>query len=328
MSAPAENHSLYHNLKLGPLTLEGNLVLGPMAGYTDRAFRALCSDAGASMTCTEMVSTEGLVRDSRNTFNLLLVSPLEQAPAIQLFGSEPGTFAQAVRRIPSGRFAAVDINCGCPVPKVVKTGAGAALMTEPPKIAEIIRVVRSETDLPVTVKIRTGWDDRSLTYLQTGELARDAGAAAVCIHCRTRSQFYAGRPDYAAAAKLKAALDIPVIVSGDLFTPVDVKNVLLKTRCDGAMIARGAIGRPYVFSQTIRFLQTGEFTEPALKQKTGLFLRQLELMAADRGELTACREMRKHVPFLLKGIPNSARVRQACSVAETIGSYTQALDSL
>jgi tRNA-dihydrouridine synthase B len=320
--------SLYRPFPLGSTILKGNLFLGPMAGYTDRSFRSLCTECGASMTCTEMVSAEGLVRDSKNTFSLLLRAPNEEHLAVQLFGSDPDTMARAAEQLPANQFCAIDINFGCPVPKVVKTGAGSALLRSPQAINNIIKAVRNASGLPVTAKIRLGWDSNSINYDETAQAASEGGAAAVCLHCRTRAQFYTGEPDYQALSKLKQLVNIPVIGSGDVFSPEDAQRILSDTHCDGVMFARGAIGRPFVFKETIELLSTGAYNPVPLRIKIDFFLRQLEMLSADRGERTACREMRKHVPYLLKGIRNSASVRQAASTAETEEEYRSALSSI
>lgn len=315
---------LHHSFRLGGTELEGNLFLAPVAGYSDKVFRNLCASFGAALVCTEMVSAEGLVRGSRNTEALLATAPGEKA-AVQLFGSEPDTLARASELLPPGRFVAVDINCGCPVPKIVRQGAGSALLRDPSRIERIVRAVRGACGLPVTVKLRLGWDEGSLNYLETAEAAQSGGAAAVCLHCRTREQFYGGTARWEALSRLKAALSIPVVGNGDIFGPQDAARMLSETGCDAAMFARGALGRPYVFRQTIDYLERGTYEEVPVEARVALFLRQLEALRAEAGELAACQRLRKIVPFVLKGIPNSAPARQAASRAETVEEYREAL---
>lgn len=319
---------LYHGFPLGDRTLDGNVFLGPMAGYTDKVFRQMCVKGGAVMTFTEMVSAQGLIRDSANTFALLDKSPDEHNLAVQLFGSEPAVLAKAVSMLPAERFCAIDINCGCPVPKVVKTGAGSALLRSPSLIHRIVMAIKNETDLPVTVKIRTGWDSESVNYLETAGAAVMGGASAVCLHCRTRAQFYSGKPDYSALASLKESLSVPVIGSGDVFTPEAALSIIRKTHCDGLLVARGAIGKPYVFSQMRQMLLTGSYQEPTLGERIESFLAHLGLLADYKGETTACKEMRKHIPYLLKGVRNSAKVRQLASKASSIDDYRLALNQI
>lgn len=328
MKMPDNKTPLFHSFPLGSQTLEGNLFLGPMAGYTNRSFRQLCVEGGADLTFTEMVSAEGLVRDSKNTFGLLDKADVERHLAVQLFGSNPDTFARAASVLPAGRFCAIDINCGCPVPKVIKTGAGSALLNSPQTIQRIVRFIRNASDLPVTVKIRLGWDTDSQNYLETADAAAQGGAAAVCLHCRTRSQFYAGKPDYSALANLKEHSSIPVIGSGDVFTPEDAARILETTHCDGILFARGAIGQPYIFQQTRDLLTTGSYHTPQMAERVNLFIRQLMLASEDRTEETACKEMRKTVGYFLKGIPNSSKVRQLASTAGTIEDYRFALGQI
>lgn len=319
---------LYHEFQLGKLTLPGNLFLGPMAGYTDLAFRSICTECGADLTYTEMISAEGLVRDSHNTFSMLAAAPNENHLAVQLFGSSPVTMAKAASLLPHDRFCAIDINCGCPVPKVVKTGAGSALLRNPTLIAEIVHSILQETDLPVTVKIRLGWDSESINYLETGEAAEKGGASAICLHCRTRSQFYNGIPDISALTDLKKHSDIPIIGSGDLFTPEAAAGMMNQTGCDGIIFARGAVGRPYIFSQTRDLLKHGSYNQIPISERINLFTKQLELLAAVRNEESACKEMRKHVPFLLKGIPNSSQAKSCSSYAVKIEDYRLAFSRI
>lgn len=320
--------SLFHPLDIGKTHLESNLVLGPMAGYTDVAFRTLCIEQGASLTTTEMVSAEGLIRDSKNTFDLLKKAPNEKNLAIQLFGSKADSFAKAARLIDNKEYCAIDINCGCPVLKVTRTGAGSALMQTPNIIGDLVKALKDNTDLPITIKIRLGWDHNSINFLECAEIAQKAGVSGIGLHTRTKSQLYTGVADYLRLKELKQNSSVPIIGSGDIFSAEDAKRVLEETGVDALMFARGSIGHCTVFSETKDLLTKGSYEKQTTKQVIDTLLRQLELTALDKGEDTACREMRKSIGYYLKGIKNSAKVKQAICSALTIDEYRGCLTTL
>jgi nifR3 family TIM-barrel protein len=327
---------LYHPLSIGSLTLPGNLFLAPVAGYTDRAFRSLCIEAGADFTYTELASSEALIRQGpgAKTGKLLVRGRNEDRYAIQLFGAEAGVMYRAALLLAPYRPEAVDINAGCPVPKVVKSGAGSALMRDPPRLGRIVEaVVRASREAlgeaPVTVKLRSGWDAASRNYAECARIARDAGAALVCLHPRTRAQGYSGKADWSLIGDLAAGLGLPVAGSGDLYTPEDAEGMLRETGCAAVMFARGALGNPFIFSAAKSLLRGGAWAPPAPPERIRAALRQLALLAEDRGEGAACREMRKQFCAYTRGcmggpgMEGGAALRNRLVRAETIAEYRE-----
>jgi len=316
--------SLLAPVRLAALLIPENLFLAPMAGYSDAAFRSLCVEAGAALVFTEMVSAEGLVRGSAPTQALLARLDNEKYWGVQLFGSDARTAAAAVRRLAPLRPALIDLNCGCSVPKVLKTGAGAALLRTPQRIGELVRAMRQETAAPVTVKIRSGWDSGRLNYLEAADSACAAGAAAVCLHPRTRAQGFTGTADWAQIAELKRRLGAPVFGSGDVFSAADALRLAEATRCDAVMVARGALGNPFIFTQARRLfagLPAGDPPSPEERLRVGL--RQLALAVDLHGERTACREMRKHFCAYTRGLPGGAKLRALAVRAERAADYEE-----
>ncbi|MHC6202491.1 tRNA dihydrouridine synthase DusB [Breznakiellaceae bacterium SP9] len=293
--------SLYQPLSIGILHLAGNIFLAPLAGFTDRAFRSICIEEGADFTYTELVSSEALVRHpleaASETAQLLRRASNEKQYAVQLFGGDPATLAKAAALLEPFAPSAVDLNAGCPVPKVLKTGAGAALMKTPAKIGHIVEgLVKASRQylggVPVSVKMRSGWDASSINYRECARIAVDAGAALLCLHPRTRSQGYSGTSDWSLIKDL-ADFNVPVVGSGDLFSPEDGQRMLRETGCAAIMFARGAQGNPFIFGQTRSLLTKGSFELPSIAEKLQTGFRQLLLLAQDIGEERACREMRK-----------------------------------
>ena len=312
--------------------MPGNLFLGPVAGYTDRAFRSICVELGADFSYTELASSEALTRGGAKTLKLLARADNEKAYAIQLFGSDPEVMYRAALLLAPFRPEAVDINCGCPVPKVVKTGAGSALMRDPSRLGRIVEAVgRASREalggVPVTVKIRSGWDADSVNYAEAGRIACEAGAAMVCLHPRTRAQGYGGRSDWSHIADLVSRLPVPVAGSGDLFIARDGVRMFRETGCAAIMFARGAQGNPFIFRQTRALLQGREADEPSLKERIETAFRHLDLLAFDMGEEAACREMRKAFCAYTKtspgktGMPGGAALRNRLVHAKTIADY-------
>ncbi|MCL2760365.1 MAG: tRNA dihydrouridine synthase DusB [Desulfuromonadales bacterium] len=296
-------------LKIGSLLLKNNLFLAPMAGITNYPMRLLARDEGTSLCYTEMVSVNGLVRDGKKSF-AIMESPEEDRPlGIQLFGDDPVLFAEGARLSESyGNL--IDINMGCPVKKVVNSGAGSALLQNPLKIKAIIKAVRSATSLPLTIKIRSGWSSENLNYLEVGKIAEEEGADAVTLHPRTKTQMFEGKADWAHIKLLKERLSIPVIGSGDLFSSGDVTAMLNYTGCDGVMIARGAMGNPWIFSETISLLKGEQPVSPTKHQRLSVALKHISLLTAALGEKVALREMRKHLSWYAKGLSGAARFRE------------------
>lgn len=327
--------SLYHPVSVGSLTLPGNLFLAPVAGFSDAAFREVCLTRGANLAFTEMVSCEGLARDNKKTEDLLKPAAGEVFPAIQLFCADPDRAAEAVTRVLPYSPAIVDLNCGCPVPKVVKTGAGSALMKTPRLLGRIVAALRAAlTDLGhpevvVSVKLRSGWTADSITYLEAAGAAVEAGAEMVALHPRTRSQGYSGTSDWEHIRILKAEVPVPVIGSGDLFSPGAAEAMLKNTGCDGVMFARGAVGNPFIFHATRILLETGsEPPPPEPEELVDTVMEHLRLTAALKGESVACREMRKHVSAYTRGLRGGAAVRRRVSTATTMDEYYEILNEI
>ncbi len=301
----------------------GNLFLAPVAGYSDAAFRSLCAEHGCDLAFTEMVSSEALVRGSRKTLPLLERGESEGRYAVQIFGGNPDSMARAAALLDPWAPAIVDINCGCPVPKIVRNGAGSALLRDPLRLGDIVRAVRSGAKAPVTVKIRLGWDEASVNYLETAAAAVEAGASAVTLHARTKAQGYAGKADWPALARLKAALDVPVFGSGDVFSPSDALRMLRETGVDGVMFARGAIGNPFVFREARALLADQAAAEPSRAERVAAARRHLALAVRYLGERTACVEFRKQVCAYTKGTSGGAKIRAAAVKASTPADYEE-----
>ena len=279
-----------------------------MAGITNLPMRLLAREQGAALCFTEMVSVNGLVRDGAKSFSLLKSSPLDRPLGIQLFGDDPELLAEGAR-LATGFGDLIDINMGCPVRKVVGSGAGSALLQSPDKVRAIVRAVRRATDLPLTVKIRTGWTADTANYLQIGQIVADEGVDAITLHPRTRSQMFEGRSDWSQIGELKRLLAIPVLGSGDLFTARDVVDMLEQTGCDGVMIARGALGNPWIFRETLALQAGGDAPAPTPAERLDAAGRHLDLFAAEAGERVAVREMRKHLCWYARGVPGAAQFR-------------------
>ena len=322
---------LYHSVQIGSLTLPGNVFLAPVAGYSDIAFRSVCVDCGAAFTCTEMVSSEALTRNNGKTAALMKKASNEIFYAVQIFGSNPdvmGKAASIVRQ--STSCSCVDINCGCPVPKITKTGSGSALMKTPLLLHDVVyAVVKEAFPLPVTVKIRAGWDWDALNWKDCAKAIIDAGASAITIHPRTRSQGYEGKADWNILKELVSFVNarIPVFGSGDLFTPEDAKNMLLETSCSAVMFARGAMGNPFIFTETIELLKTGTITQVSTKERVLTGFKELDILIGEVGEEKACKDMRKRFCAYTKGIQGGGALRAELVHASTRADYLHTLSS-
>ncbi|MGH0053483.1 MAG: tRNA dihydrouridine synthase DusB [Sphaerochaetaceae bacterium] len=325
--------TLYHPVNIGSTLLGGNLFLAPLAGYTDIPFRTLCIDAGADFTFTEMVSAEGLAREGAKTLALMNRAPNESQYAVQLFMGSTDSLKEALQQLMPYHPEVIDINCGCPVPKVTKTGAGCMMMKNPKLITEVVHIITEETNIPVSVKLRTGWDAESENFLEFAQAALDGGASALTLHARTRSQGYAPFADWSKLTMLKTYITehgygVPVFGSGDLFKAEDAKRMLKETGVDGVMFARGAIGNPFIFSQAKAILQ-GMKPEPISGvMRRNVILHHLDLMIETFGEKPACMLMRKHTCSYLKGIPNTSAIKQAVVQASKREHYLEALSPL
>ncbi|MDR2783813.1 MAG: tRNA dihydrouridine synthase DusB [Treponema sp.] len=330
---------LYHGVQIGTLSLGGNIFLAPVAGYSDRAFRSICIEQGADFTFTELVSSEALIRNpawsgKSNEENpaaaLLRRADNEARYGVQLFGANPEVMGRASAMLAPWEPSVVDINAGCPVAKVVKTGAGAALMKDPARLGRIVEAVVNSSqarlgNVPVTVKMRSGWDAESINYRECAHVAVEAGASMITLHSRTRSQMYAGKSDWARLADLVSRVSAPVAGSGDLFSPEDAKRMLEQTKCAAVMFARGAIGNPFIFAATRDLLTTGFYTASGGARRIAAGFRQLLLLSADIGESAACREMRKHFCAYSRGMEGGAELRNRLVRAATIAEYKRVL---
>jgi tRNA-dihydrouridine synthase B len=315
--------SLYHPVRLGGVELPGNIFLAPVAGYSDAAFRSVCFGLGADLCYTEMVSSEALTRQHPKTGLLLDRAENESRYAIQLFGSKPATLAAAARIAAARGPVLIDLNCGCPVPKIVRAGAGSALMKSPGLIGEIVAAMVEALwpdGPPVTVKIRTGWDEDSINYREAADAAVEGGAAAVTLHARTRAQGYAGTADWGRIADLARRLEVPVFGSGDVSSPAAAAKMVAETGCAGVMIARGAMGDPFIFRMARAAMEGRPVEAPSAPELVGAAREHLALSARFLGERSACIEFRKQFCSYTRGFRGGAELRaagvKACSVEE------------
>ncbi len=316
-------------LKIGNVELENIYILGPMAGVTDLPFRLLCREQGAGLLCMEMVSAKAILYNNRNTEQLLTIHPDEKPVSLQLFGSDPKIMSEMAKRIEERPFAILDINMGCPVPKVVKNGEGSALMKEPKLVYEIVSAIVKAIEKPVTVKIRKGFDDDHVNAVEIAKIIEEAGASAIAVHGRTREQYYSGNADWDIIRQVKEAVSIPVIGNGDVTSPQKAAALQEQTGCDGVMIARGAEGNPWIFSEMIEYEKTGVVPpRPDKDEVRNMMLRHARLQLDYKGEYQGIREMRKHVSWYTKGIPGAARLRERINAVESYEELENLLTSL
>lgn len=311
--------------KIGNVRIENPFVLAPMAGVTDMPFRTLCKEQGAGLICMEMISAKAISFHNKNTIALMKIDPCEHPVSMQLFGSEPELMAEVAKSIEDKEFDILDINMGCPVPKVVNNGEGSALLKNPELIVQIIKSVSSAIQKPVTVKVRIGFENAPVDIVEIARRAEDAGAAAIAVHGRTRQQYYSGTADWDIIRQVKEAVSIPVIGNGDVDSPLKAEALLKQTGCDGVMIGRAVRGNPWIFREMNHYFQTGELlSRPSSEEIREMILRHARAQIVLKGEFTGIREMRKHVAWYTAGMRHSAGLRRA---SNTIESY-EALQEL
>lgn len=316
-------------LKIGNVELEKPLILAPMAGVTDLPFRLLCREQGCGAMYTEMVSAKAIYYKNRNTKSLMEVHPDEGPVALQLFGSDPDILSRMAAQVEDGPYAWIDINMGCPVPKVVGNGEGSALMKDPMLVERILTALVKRVKKPVTIKIRKGFDDSQINAVEIARIGESCGVAAVAVHGRTREQYYSGRADWEIVRQVKESVKIPVIGNGDVFAPEDAARIMEETGCDGVMIARGARGNPWIFSRSLHYLETGNIPPlPSVQEIQEEILRHLKLQIQYKGPYLGLMEMRKHVAWYTAGLPHSAALRDKINQAETFEEFCELIDRM
>lgn len=316
-------------LTIGNVTLKNNVILAPMAGVSDLPFRLLCAKQGAAMVCSEMISAKAIFYKNKNTEELLRIHPEEGPVSLQLFGSDPDIVSEMAKRIEERPFAVLDLNMGCPVPKVVNNGEGSALMKNPALAGAIIEKTVRAIQKPVTIKIRKGFDDDHVNAVEIAHIAQESGAAAVAVHGRTREQYYSGRADWDIIAQVKRAVTIPVLGNGDVTDAASAKKMLEETGCDGILIGRGAQGNPWIFREITAALEDREIPgRPSRREIYEMIVAHAMLSKEFKGEYIAVREMRKHMAWYTAGLPHSSQLRRRINEMETMQQLVEGMKKL
>lgn len=316
-------------LQIGNVTLDNNVILAPMAGVSDLPFRLLCRELGAGLVCMEMVSAKAILYQNKNTDSLMEIHPDELPVSLQLFGSDPDIISEQAKRIEERPFSLLDINMGCPVPKVVNNGEGSALLKNPLLVEKILTKLVKAVEKPVTVKIRKGFDEENVNAVEIAKIAESCGVAAIAVHGRTREQYYSGKADWEIIAKVKEAVNIPVIGNGDVVSGQTAADMLKQTGCDGVMIGRAAQGNPWIFRDVVSFLENGTVPPPpSNREKREMILRHATLQLEYKGEYTGVREMRKHLSWYTVGMPHSAKFRQAINTMESMEELVRGVEMI
>lgn len=315
-------------MKIGNIEIENCLALGPMAGVTDLPFRLLCKEMGCNMLYTEMVSAKAILYKNKNTKELLNIDKNEHPVGVQLFGSDPDIMAQIAAQVEEGKCDFIDINMGCPVPKIVNNGEGSALLKQPKLVEEILTKMVKAVNKPVTVKIRKGFENGTVYAVEIAKIAESCGVSAIAVHGRTREQYYSGKADWDVIKDVKKAVKIPVIGNGDIFSAEDAKAMKEYTGCDGLMVARGARGNPWIFREIKEYLENGNVIDkPKINDIREMIIRHAKMLVDYKGEYTGIREMRKHIAWYTAGLPHSAELRRMCNQIETMENLIETVNA-